>query len=112
MSRRPLSVTIISCIYILTGLIGLARQVMEVRVRLESGSVWIVLVSVIAMICGFYMLRGANWARWLALAWMAFHVIISVVHPLRELVIHAVFMAVLTYFLCRKQAQEDFRGSS
>ena len=44
--------------------------------------VGITVIGVAAVVAGVFMLRGRNWARWLALAWMASHVAISVFHPL------------------------------
>ena len=55
------------------------------------------------------MLRGQNWARWLAVAWMAFHVAISVFHPLRELAIHVVFLVLIAWILFRPGATRYFR---
>ena len=47
------------------------------------------------------MLRGRNWARWGALAWMLFHVILSAFHALHEFAIHAVFLAIMARLLFR-----------
>jgi len=38
---------------------------------------WVCLLSLAAVIAGAGLLRGYNWARWLALAWIAFHVAIQ-----------------------------------
>jgi hypothetical protein len=60
----------------------------------------IVAVSgIVAMLSGVFMLRGANWARWLCIAWMAFHVVISMLHNPFELVIHAIILVVLVLVL-------------
>jgi hypothetical protein len=56
------------------------------------------------------MLRGRNWARWGALAWMAFHVVLSAFHSLVQLAMHSVFFAVIAYFLFRPAAKEYFRA--
>ena len=55
------------------------------------------------------MLRGCNWARWLALAWIAFHVVLSAFHSLPEFALHAVLCAVFAYFLLRPDAALYFR---
>ena len=31
------------------------------------------LTELIAIVCGVFLLQGRNWARWLALAWIASH---------------------------------------
>jgi len=73
--------------------------------------VWISLVRLIAIVCGVYMLRGSNWARWLSLAWIAFHMILSVFHSRFELVVHILVFAAFAYFLSRPRTSEYFRGS-
>ena len=57
------------------------------------------------------MLRGHNWARWLALAWIVYHVILSAFHMLSELAIHILFCAILAYFLFRPTATRYFRAA-
>jgi len=57
-----------------------------------------------------YMLLGRNWARWLGLAWIAFHVIISAFHSAQELVIHGLLLALFAYFLLRPSASAYFRA--
>jgi hypothetical protein len=110
--KRPLSVTIIGWIYIATGIVGLAYHFSKFKVQhpFQFDIVWIGLVEIIAIASGAFMLRGKNWARWLAIAWIAFHVIISAFHPLGELVIHGLLFIVITYFLFRPLANEYFRA--
>jgi hypothetical protein len=56
------------------------------------------------------MLRGHNWARWVALAWIAFHVVLSAFHAFGEFAIHAVFCAVIAWFLFSPAPARYFRG--
>jgi hypothetical protein len=58
-----------------------------------------------------FMLRGCNWARWLLLVWIAYHVILSAFHSLSELVMHSLLFALVAYFLLRPQASAYFRGA-
>jgi len=55
-----------------------------------------------------FILRGHNWARWLALAWMTYHVVLSAFHTVPELLMHAVFLVILTYFLFGAAANRHF----
>jgi 4-hydroxybenzoate polyprenyltransferase len=57
------------------------------------------------------MLRGHNWARWLALAWIGAHVILSAFNSLSQLAIHVVFFAILTFFLTRSTANRYYRAA-
>jgi hypothetical protein len=54
------------------------------------------------------MLRGRNWARWLALAWMAAHVAISVFHRMPELIIHCAMLILIGVVLFRRAARQYF----
>jgi hypothetical protein len=111
MEKRPLPVLLIACVYILTGAGGIASNFSEINVRhpFENDAAWVELVSLIALVSGVYLLRGHNWARWLALAWLGFHVILSIHHTRLELALHALFFAVATYFLFRPAATRYFR---
>jgi hypothetical protein len=58
------------------------------------------------------MLRGLNWARWLLAVWMAYHVVLSILHSPVELMMHVLLFGVMGYFLFRPQASAYFRGRS
>ena len=111
MDKRPLAVTIVSWIYIVTGAGGLVRQLTEFKgqnpFQYDFGG--IALISLIAVVAGVFMLRRRNWARWLALAWIAFHVVVSAFHGLGELAIHSLFLVILSYLLLwRSEATRYF----
>jgi hypothetical protein len=112
--KRPLSVTIIGWLFVATGAIAAAFYLSGYRPArpFDYDIVWPVLVNLIAIVAGYYMLRGRDWARWLALAWMGFHVAISVGHPMQELAIHSALFVLLAVFLFRRPAAEYFRGTA
>ncbi|MBV9268971.1 MAG: hypothetical protein JO061_22565 [Acidobacteriaceae bacterium] len=112
-SKRPLSVTILGFVYIAVGTIGFAYHATEFwgAGAFRYDTLWIELVEAIAIVCGVFILRGRNWARWLALAWMAFHVVVSAFHPFRELAMHAVLCALIAWLLFRADARRYFRGA-
>lgn len=110
MNKRPLYVTIIAWLYILTGVAWFAYRSPEIK-GFDEDLVWSGLTCLAAIVCGIYMLRSQNWARWLALAWMAFHVILSLFHALPQLALHAVFLAILAFFLFRPAATRYFRAT-
>ena len=114
MNKRPLSVTIISFVLIATGVIGLVFHLTDFTAQhpFQYDVVWISLVRLIAIVCGVYMLRASNWARWLSLAWIAFHVILSAFHSLFELGVHILVCAAFAYFLFRPRTSEYFRGAT
>ncbi len=110
MNKRPRSVTIISCVFAAAGLIGLAYHLTEVKSQhpFQYDIVWVCLVRLMAIVCGVYMLRGSNWARWLTLVWIAYHVILSAFHSWYGLVMHSLLFAFFAYLLFRREATEYF----
>jgi hypothetical protein len=102
--RPPLPVIIISLALIVSGAAGLVFH-------LNDFNVWISLVRLIAVVCGVFMLRADNWARWLSLAWIAFHVILSIFHSPLQLGVHILVFAAFAYFLFRPRTNEYFRGT-
>ncbi len=112
LNKRPLSVTILGCIYIAVGTIGFVYHFTEFQARhsFQYDAVWVELTEVLAILCGGFILRGQNWARWLALAWMAFHVVLSFFDGFQKLAIHCLFCAVIAFFLFRPEAARYFRG--
>ncbi len=110
--KRPLSVTIIAWVYLLMGVAGFAYHLRGLATRhpFRNGEVWIELIFVIAAVSGAYMLRGRNWARWLAITWMAFHVVVSIFHTFSELAMHSLICAILAYFLFRAAATRYFHA--
>jgi hypothetical protein len=114
MNKRPLSVIAIGLLYVAAGAIGLAFHLTEFKPQhpFQYDIVWISLIRLLAIVSGVYILRGSNWARWLALAWIASHVILSAFHSWFELVFHSVLCAAIAYLLFRPQATRYFRGGT
>ena len=111
MNKRPISVTIIGWVYILVGAIGFAYHFPEFKAQypFQYDIVWVELLRLTAIVCGVYILRAHNWARWLALAWVAFHVGISFFDSLQKVVVHGLILLLIAYFLFRPEARTYFR---
>jgi hypothetical protein len=67
---------------------------------------------VLAVVSGVFMLRGWNWARWLLVVWLAFHVALSALHSVFQVAVHGVLFGVIVYFLFRNAANAFFRRTS
>ena len=113
MKKRPLSITIISWLFLATGAIGLAYHATEFKAQrpFENDAVWVCLVRLLAILCGAFMLRGSNWARWLLVGWMGYHIVLSALHSLLQLFVHSLLFAVILYFLFRPLASAFFRDT-
>jgi hypothetical protein len=55
------------------GTVGLAYHFREILARhaFQYGDAMVELTELIAIVCGAFMMQARNWARWIALAWMA-----------------------------------------
>jgi hypothetical protein len=106
---RPISITILVCLYLAVGILGLGYHFREI-IALQNDSLWIALTEVLAIICGVFMFRGHNWARWLALAWIAFHVILSAFHSMHQFLMHSLISALIAWILLHPTAARYFRG--
>ncbi len=107
-SSRPLSVTLIACLYLLVGVAALVAHFHEIVTRQPDWG-WVLLTEVLAIVIGVFLLRGANWARWLAIVWIGFHIGISIHGPLRALVGHSVFFVLIAWALFHAAARRYFR---
>lgn len=107
-ARRPISVSLLAVVYLLTGMAGLAVHFREFVAR-QPDSVWIELIELLAVLIGVFLFRGRDWARWLALAWIAFHVVLSAFHSVRELAVHSTICALIAWILFRRAASRYFR---
>ena len=112
-NKRPISITILAWLYIAVGALTTGAHYLDFRTHkpMVNEFVWITVLGVAAVVAGVFMLRGQNWARWLALLWMATHVVISVFHLMHGLVIHSVLLLLFAYFLFRREAWEYFSAA-
>jgi len=113
MIKRPHTVTVIGCIFLVAGVIGLAYHITELNPQrpFESDAIWVLLVRLLAIVGGLFLLRGHDWARWLLLIWMAYHVILSAFHSMFELLMHTLLFAVIAYFFFRPHVSAYFRAA-
>ena len=109
--RRPVAVTVIGWLLVAAGVVGFSYHVTEFRALrpFPYDVLWVCLVRLLAVLGGAFLLRGHNWARWLVLAWMAYHVVLSALHSWSQTAIHALFLAVLAAFLLRPRASAYLR---
>ena len=105
--RIPVPVIVIACLYLAVGIGGFVGHFSD---RGAPDWIWIEVTEFLAIVCGVFLLRAHNWARWLAVAWMAMHVVISF-GELRELAIHSLFLVLLVWCLFRADASRFFQST-
>jgi hypothetical protein len=110
LTRRPISVTGVAWLLIVVGIAMFLRRSRELG-NLEQDAFLIEFTELLAVVAGAFMLRRQNWARWLALAWVGFHVILAAFPPFHGLVVHVLILAGIAYLLLRSDAAEYFRGT-
>jgi hypothetical protein len=111
--KRPLAVTIIGVLYVITGIGGMIVHAPGFHGHaVDLGGFAIESVSLLAIVAGIFLLRGANWARWLALAWMAFHVYVGALHGWTMAATHAAFLVAIAIFLLKKPESEYFTSQT
>ena len=109
MGKRPVPVLIVVVVYLLVGVMGFVYHFNELTAG-HQDAIAIDLTELTAVVAGVGLWMQRNWARWLALAWVVFHVVISLFHPLRELLIHAVLCILIAWLLFRPGTAQWFKG--
>lgn len=104
-------VIVVALLYLAVGILGFAYHLRSL-LAWQQGSVWVETTELLAAIIGIFLLRGHNWARWLALAWMAFHVVLSAFHSYAQAAVHAAFLALIAWALFAPAAGRYFRKQS
>ncbi len=105
---RPAAVTVVAWLYFGAGGLMFASHFPGLLAgRADSG--WVELTEALGVVAGVFLLRRQNWARWLAVAWIAFHVAISF-PVVRMLAVHAAFFVVIAWILFQPAAGRYFRG--
>ena len=107
--KRPLPVTILGCLFIVAGLVGLVYHLSESP--LDHRIVLVSIIRIIAIVCGIFLLMGHNWARWLTLVWLAFHVVVGAFHSLSESIAHVVLLMIVDYLLLGRPASKYFESA-
>jgi uncharacterized membrane protein HdeD (DUF308 family) len=115
--KRPRSIIFISLLFILLGTITLIHAVVELINTTERltdlKSHWMIYLSAAAAIVGgVFLFKGHNWARWLLVAWMAFHIVVGALHGLVPLLTHVVIFSVILFFLFRRPASSFFSADA
>lgn len=91
-------VIVIALLYLAVGILGFAYHFRSL-LAWQQDSVWVGATELLAILIGVFLLRGQNWARWLAVAWMVFHVVLSAFHSYAQAIVHAAFLALIVWAL-------------
>lgn len=98
--KRPYEVTVAGWLFIVVGTLNTAYHLW--KGAFDRWMVAILILTVSAVVAGVFLLRGAQWsrwARWLALAWIVFHVVVSALNSVSAALPHVVLLVVIGYVL-------------
>jgi len=107
--KRPIAVTILGCLFIVAGTVGLVYHLRERP--LEPQIALVSAIRILAIVGGIFLLLGHSWARWLLVVWLGFHVVVSAFHSPSEALAHAALLFVVGYFLFWPPASKYFQSS-
>jgi hypothetical protein len=114
--KRPRTITVIGWGFVATGCITFVAgflPLLDSSGAQQPDEIGLILfIRILAVVAGAFLLNGSNRARWLIVVWLGYHVILSVWHPLFQLIVHGLLAAALVYFLFRPQASAYFRGAT
>ena len=100
MKRPPIGVLAIAVLLLIAGVLGLwgdAKSYTSLSAY-HYDILWPVGTHLLAIVAGVFLLLGHNWARWVAVLWMAFHVAIS--YPsLGKILGHSAFLLLFAGLL-------------
>jgi hypothetical protein len=107
--KRPFQVTVLGWLFIGVGIVSTAYHLW--KSALDRWTIPVLLVGIIAIVAGGFLLRGARWARWLVLAWLAFHVVVSALNSLTDALPHLALLLVVGYFLLGPPTAKYFQST-
>jgi hypothetical protein len=108
--KRPFEVTVLGWLFIFVGIVASAYHLWNDP--FDRWTILLVLVRVAALVGGLFLLRGASWARWLLLTWLALHVAISALDSLSFALPHIVLLLVVGYVLLGPPTRKYFQRAS
>jgi len=116
MNNRPPTITALAVLYIVVGLVSTSYHFTEFKTLPHTflsivETFLMFVIGALAVVAGYYMQRGKNWARWLAISWTIFHVLISALQSGWGVIFHGVFVFLLWLLLFSKESNEWFKSS-
>jgi|SRR5690348_11239705 hypothetical protein len=105
--KRPYEVSVAGWLFIVVGILNTAYHLW--KGALDRWMVAILFLTGSAIVAGVFLLRGARSARWLALAWIAFHVGVRALNSLSAALPHAVLLLVVGHVLLGPLTSQYFQ---
>jgi hypothetical protein len=107
--KPPLSVTIISFVFMIAGVSGIIYHSEDLKNLPDVTVAWVLFVRLLAVAAGWFAFRGKTWARWLLVAWIVYHVIVSFYHTVPQALVHVLMTALTVLAFFNKKANAYFQ---
>ena len=108
MPMKPyVAVIAVACLYLLVG-IGVGIEQLPNLLAGQREAIGMEIAEATAIVTGVALLLHHGWARWLAVAWMAFHIAIMFSDP-GKLVVHVVLCVLIAWALFRPESRGWFQ---
>lgn len=107
--KRPFSVAFLGWLFIVVGLAALCYHL--VKGSLDFWMIPIALFELTGILAGIFLLKARNWARWLVLIWLAFHVVGRALDSLSSSVPHLLLLIAVGYFLFTQPDSRYFESA-
>ena len=111
MKKRPIPIIVVSTLFILVGIVGFVFHVKELSDK-PYQTTWVLFVEILAVTCGVLLLFRITLARWLTIAWLLYHIIISAFNSTSQMIAHIVFLIVVSILLFLPVSSTYFRSKS
>lgn len=101
MKKSPLPVLIVAIAMLIAGVVGFIYHLKDFADPDQKiyVTVLVELLRIVAIVSGVLLLRGDNIGRWLAIAWVLLHVVISAFNSLEQTIMHAVVLVIVCVLL-------------
>lgn len=112
MKSRPWPIIVVALIFMIAGCAGFIYHFNDMFASGKEAldARWVEALRLAAIVCAILLWMGINWGRWLAIAWIAFHVIISFYHSISEVVSHIIILALITVLLYLPKSTAFFKS--
>ena len=108
--ERPLLVTLLGWLLILLGAVEFVYRLTKIPRPVSVLDLGVPLFELIILLSGIFLLRGSNLARWLAVAWVGFHVVVGSLHSPVRAIVHGLIFLVFAWLLFRPGMNAWFRS--
>jgi len=108
--KRPFEVTFTGWLFVAVGILATIYQLWHGM--LDRWMIVIVLEEFIAIVAGVFLLRGARWARWVILLWIAGHAIAFAFISASVALPHVALVLVFGYVLLGPPTSHYYQRSS